>query len=110
MGVVPNDHNPNVLSIHLAQNEKSTKDLKDNSQQLSRSQPPQLKQRRNSDRKEVSPVIEVTWAGAKSSNVHEDLYLCFENKRVSGGGPIEKLTIDDHENVAIIKFKTPAGE
>ena len=58
---------------------------------------------------EEAGLIEVTWTGASSCNVQDDLYLCFENKRISGGGPIEKLIIDEQDCVAIIKFAVPTG-
>ena len=107
--MVPIDHNPNILKVHLPKIPESTKDEDEDTKWRSSVKPHELKQQKRSPLKEVSRLIEVTWAGTSSPNVQEDLYLCFENKRVSGGGPIEKLTFDEQDCVAIIQFARPAG-
>ena len=110
MGVVPRDHNPNALCVNLAKTEGYTEDAEQEMQHTPRVKLQKQKQGKRYPvvAKEVV-LIEVTWAGTSSPSVQEDLYLCFENKRVSGGGPIEKLTIDEQDSVAIIQFARPAG-
>ena len=110
MGVVPSDHNPNVVSVPSTKKKGSKKDVGEAIERLSNMKLQPWKQISPPVVMEEVGMIEVTWTGASSSNVNEDLYLCFENKRVSGGGPIEKLTIDEQECVAIIKFATPSGK
>ena len=109
LGVVPVDHNLNVLKVPLPMSQDAATNVEEDIQQRFSVNLHQLKQQKRSPLKEVSRLIEVTWAGTSSPSVQEDLYLCFENKRVSGGGPIEKLTFDEQDCVALIQFARPAG-
>ena len=58
---------------------------------------------------DVSDGKTIDVRGIITSTTDDAIELFFENKRRSGGGPVEKVTRDTDNNVTYVTFEDPLG-